>query len=36
MDSWDYEEYLDLIDYKPEKNSFFDIWRLEVSMILID
>ena len=36
MDSWDYEEYLDVIDYRPEKNSFFDIWQHEVGVTLID
>jgi len=35
MDSWDYEECLDLIDYVPEKNNFFDIWQYEVGFILI-
>ncbi|KAH6691097.1 hypothetical protein BKA61DRAFT_285199 [Leptodontidium sp. MPI-SDFR-AT-0119] len=29
MDSWDYEECLDLIDYIPQRNNFFDIWQYE-------
>ena len=36
MDSWDYEECLDLIDYVPEKNNFFDIWQYEVGIISIN
>jgi hypothetical protein len=36
MDSWYYEDFLDDIDYMPEKNSLFEIWQYEVSMILID
>jgi hypothetical protein len=33
MDAWDYEEYLDLIDYMPQRNNFFDIWQYEVDKI---
>jgi hypothetical protein len=33
MDAWDYEEYLDLIDYVPQRNNFFDLWQYEVGMI---
>jgi hypothetical protein len=33
MDAWDYEENLDLIDYMPQRNNFFDIWQYEVGTI---
>lgn len=36
IDAWDYEEYLDVVDYRPERNDFFDIWQHEVSIVLID
>jgi hypothetical protein len=36
MDSWDYEECLDELDYMPLKNNFFDIWQYEVSTMSID
>jgi hypothetical protein len=36
MDSWDYEECLDLVDYMPQRNNFLDIWQHEVGMILVD
>ncbi|KAE9372926.1 hypothetical protein N431DRAFT_505193 [Stipitochalara longipes BDJ] len=29
MDSWDYEECLDLIDYMPQRNAFLDVWQYE-------
>jgi hypothetical protein len=31
MDSWDFEEYSDKIDYYPKENSFFDAWIYEVN-----
>ena len=36
MDSWDYEEHLGVIDYRPKRNSFFDIWQYKVGMSFID
>ncbi|PMD16206.1 hypothetical protein NA56DRAFT_753304 [Hyaloscypha hepaticicola] len=29
MDSWDYEESLDLLDYMPQSNNFLEIWQFE-------
>ena len=34
MDSWDYEESLDLLDYMPQSNNFLEIWQFEVSTSL--
>lgn len=34
MDSWDYEESLDLLDYMPQSNNFLEIWQVEVSTVL--
>jgi hypothetical protein len=31
MDSWDFEEYLDKIDYAPQENRFFNEWVYRVS-----
>ena len=36
MDSWDYEENLDLIEYMPKKNNYLDIWQYGVGMTLLD
>jgi hypothetical protein len=33
MGAWDYEENLDLIDYMPQRNNFFDIWQYDVGTI---
>ena len=29
MDSWDFETNLDVIEYRPQKNSFIDIWHYD-------
>jgi len=32
MDSWDYEENLDQLDYQPQKNRWLEIWQYEVGI----
>ena len=33
MDDWDYEEYLEKLEYSPQKNEFFEIWQYQVCIL---
>ena len=30
MDSWEFEDHLDRIVFKPKRNNFIDLWQREV------
>jgi hypothetical protein len=33
MDGWDYEHYLEQLDYKSQKNEFFELWQYKVAIV---